>query len=220
MSCICNRPAALGLNRVIPDQFSSDKLWSYEIGTKKTFFKHKLQIERSHLLHQWKNIQQNVYLRLRRAFTPNLGKAKSKGGDVEVISWRATHDLTLGLYRARLTNLLAGSCYDIEPTPVASRCRLRSTTIATQGDALLASPWTFAGRPSTFTGWTRASHICGSTTSTPHGRTASLRISIQDSEQSRTSTRHCQGCRKSTILSVRAGVRFNGLDCVAVCAIT
>ena len=70
----------------VPGQYSSDSLWSYEIGTKNTFLDHRLQINASLFYIDWSNIQQNVYLpACGEQFTANLGKAKSEGGDVDML---------------------------------------------------------------------------------------------------------------------------------------
>ncbi|MDP9064318.1 MAG: TonB-dependent receptor, partial [Pseudomonadota bacterium] len=72
---------SLGLSQV-PGQFTSDSLWSYEIGSKNTLLDHRLQINTSLFYIDWSNIQQNVYLpACGEQFTANLGKAKSEGGD-------------------------------------------------------------------------------------------------------------------------------------------
>src|SRR5713226_5810785 len=69
-----------------PGQYSSDSLWSYEIGSKTTFLDHRLQINASLFYIDWSNIQQNVYLPVcGEQFVANLGKAKSEGGDIEVL---------------------------------------------------------------------------------------------------------------------------------------
>ncbi len=71
----------LGLNQV-PQQFSSDSLWNYEIGSKNQFFDHTLEIDAALYYINWNNIQQNVYLSAcGEQFTANLGKAKSEGGE-------------------------------------------------------------------------------------------------------------------------------------------
>ena len=82
---------SLGLSQV-PGQYSSDSLWSYEIGSKNAFFDHTLQINSSLFYIDWNNIQQNVYLpTCGEQFTANLGKAKSEGGDIEVLYRPITH---------------------------------------------------------------------------------------------------------------------------------
>ena len=48
--------------RHVPGQYSSDSLWSYELGGKNTFLDHTLQVDWSVFWINWKNIQQNVYL--------------------------------------------------------------------------------------------------------------------------------------------------------------
>ena len=70
---------ALGISQV-PGQFASDSLWSYEIGSKNTFFDHTLQINASLFYIDWNNIQQNVYLpRLRRAVHRQSRQSQERG---------------------------------------------------------------------------------------------------------------------------------------------
>src|SRR5450631_317655 len=83
--------------RHVPNGFSSDSLWSYEIGGKNTFLDHRLQIDSSLFVINWKNIQQNVYLpSCGEQFTANLGQVQSRGGDIDV-QYRPIEPLTLGV---------------------------------------------------------------------------------------------------------------------------
>ena len=83
--------------RHVPTQFASDSLWSYELGGKNTFLDHRLQIDTSLFVINWKNIQQNVYLpSCGEQFTANLGQVQSRGGDIDV-QFRPIDTLMLGL---------------------------------------------------------------------------------------------------------------------------
>ena len=82
---------ALGLpvgpdgNRVVPDKYSNDSLWSYELGAKNTLLERRMQINSSIFFVNWKNIQQNVYLpSCGEQFVANLGQVHSKGGEVDM----------------------------------------------------------------------------------------------------------------------------------------
>jgi iron complex outermembrane receptor protein len=80
---------SLGLSEV-PGKFSSDSLWSYELGSKNTFLDHTLQVNASLFYIDWNNIQQNVYLPdCGEQFTANLGKAKSEGGESKCCTSRS-----------------------------------------------------------------------------------------------------------------------------------
>ena len=80
-----------------PSSYSSDSLWSYEIGAKNAMLDHRLQINSSLFIVNWKNIQQNVYLpTCGQQFVANLGQVRSQGGDIDVI-YRPIDPLTLGL---------------------------------------------------------------------------------------------------------------------------
>ncbi len=210
----------------MPGQYSSDSLWSYELGSKNTFFDHTLQIDASLFYIDWTNIQQNVYLpACGEQFTANLGKAKSEGGDLEVL-YRPisalTFDLTAAYTDARLTKTsCAGSqSYDDATLSCISSAAgaVPSRPIATDGDALLGAPWSFTGSVEYhFPEWA--------------GRTpyAAPRLSALDrpevaaagaGRQQRALRHHPTGTSgRSIICRLRAGLRFNGFD-VSACTPT
>jgi outer membrane receptor protein involved in Fe transport len=82
---ICNPSlATLGLSSA-PATFTSDSLWSYELGTKGTFFDRRLNVEASAYLIHWSDIQTSVALpSCGQSFTTNRGKAVSQGFDLQV----------------------------------------------------------------------------------------------------------------------------------------
>ena len=130
--------------------YGSDSLWSYEIGTKQTVLERRLQINASVYLVDWKNIQQAVYLpSCGDFFTSNLGRARSTGGDLEVL-WRPSEALTLDVTVARTDAKYTATTCLPGLTVSAAGC-LSSTAgniggpIVTQGDHLVAAPWTFVG---------------------------------------------------------------------------
>ena len=205
---------ALGLTQV-PGQFSSDSLWSYEIGSKNTFLDHRLQINASLFYIDWRNIQQNVYLpSCGEQFTANLGKAKSEGGDVEVLYKPIdvlTFDLSAAYTDARLTkSSCAGALtYNAASASCTGGPNVASP-IATNGDALLGAPWSFtASTEYHFPEWA--------------GRTPYARLDFQHSTAQKSKLPgqdDNNGLFDATIpglpvvnnLSVRAGLRFNGVD--------
>ena len=75
---------ALGLSTV-PTSYSSDSLWSYEIGAKDVLFDRRVAIEASAFVIDWSNIQTSVNLpSCAEMFTANRGKAISRGFDLQV----------------------------------------------------------------------------------------------------------------------------------------
>ena len=77
---------ALGLS-VVPNSFSSDSLWSYELGAKDSLFNHHLAIQASVFYINWSNIQTQVNLpSCAEGFTANRGKAVSQGFDLQIAS--------------------------------------------------------------------------------------------------------------------------------------
>ncbi|HEX4506392.1 MAG TPA: TonB-dependent receptor [Alphaproteobacteria bacterium] len=83
-----------------PLKFASDKLWTYEVGTKNRLDDNRLSINAAGYYTQWSNIQQQVYLPTCGYYvTLNVGDAEIYGGEFEA-SYRPIPDLTLGLTAA------------------------------------------------------------------------------------------------------------------------
>jgi iron complex outermembrane recepter protein len=123
--------AAIGLTAA-PPQYSSDSVWSYEVGTKNSFADHRVLFNASVYLIKWKNIQQNVYLsECGYQFVDNLGAAQSKGFDLQT-EFRPTENWSLGgtfsYTDAAYTQtvLLPGA----------------NQSLVQDGDHLAGSPWT------------------------------------------------------------------------------
>jgi iron complex outermembrane recepter protein len=111
----------------VPGTYKSDSLWSYEAGAKGRIGR-GIRFAASVFMVDWKDIQQNVYLQHCGAqFTANLGKAKSKGFDVQATAKLAPGfmlDGTVSYTDAYLTqNLAAGA-------------------LGAAGDHLETHPWT------------------------------------------------------------------------------
>ena len=121
--------AALGINSA-PGEYRSDSVWSYEVGAKNKFAGNKLQINTSAFWIDWKNIQQQVQLNgCGQTFVANLGKAVSRGFDLDV-SVRPVDGLTLS---ALVGYTDAHSTATITSGPA---------TIARSGNAISSiSPW-------------------------------------------------------------------------------
>ncbi len=208
---------SLGISAV-PGQYSSDSLWSYEIGSKNEFFDHTLRLNASLFYIDWSDIQQNVYLpACGEQFTANLGKAKSEGGDIEVM-YRPisalTFDLTAAYTDARLTkSSCAGSqSYDDATFSCISSAAgaIPSRPIATDGDALLGAPWSFtASTEYHFPDWAgRAPYV---RLDFQHSTAQKSLLPQQDSNNALFDTT-LPGLPVLNNLSLRAGLRFNGLD--------
>lgn len=203
---------ALGLSQV-PSQYSSDSLWSYEIGAKNTMLDHKLQVNASLFYIDWTNIQQNVYLpACGEQFTANLGKAKSEGGDIEVL-YRPVEALTLDLSAAytdaRLTKTSCAGALTFDgtacsggPSPVAP--------IASSGDALLGAPWSFTmSAEYHFPNWAdRAPYL---RLDYQHQTAQRSLLAIQDQKNALYDPT-LPGLPVVNSLSARAGLRFQGVD--------
>ena len=71
-------------NAVPPTSYGSDSVWSYELGAKNSFYDGRLAIAASAYQIDWDNIQTNISLaHCGYHITANLGKAQSKGFDIQ-----------------------------------------------------------------------------------------------------------------------------------------
>lgn len=78
-----------------PSTYDSDTLWSYEVGSKNSFADGRFELNSSAFLINWKNIQQQVFLRCAFQYVENVGGARSVGFDVQA-RFKVDEELTLG----------------------------------------------------------------------------------------------------------------------------
>ena len=64
--------------------YSSDSLWSYEVGDKARFLNNTVTLNTSLFYVKWKNMQQELELACSFAYDVNVGSATSYGGEVEL----------------------------------------------------------------------------------------------------------------------------------------
>ncbi|HEY1836453.1 MAG TPA: TonB-dependent receptor [Rhizomicrobium sp.] len=125
----------LGLSSA-PDSYNSDTVTNYEAGTKDKFFDNRLEAQASVFYLDWDNIQQNNYLpTCGIQYTANLGKAVSKGFDLQG-DWlpidSLDFDFSLGYVDAYYTtSTFAGP----KPKP-------KVQPLALPGEPLPGSKWT------------------------------------------------------------------------------
>ncbi len=96
--------AALGLKNGAP--FTSDSLWSYEIGSKNTWAAGHVQSRFALYQIDWKGIQQSVYLPCTFNLVANSGAARSDGAEFETDIApidNLTLNLAIGYENARIT---------------------------------------------------------------------------------------------------------------------
>jgi iron complex outermembrane recepter protein len=86
---------SLGLSSV-PNSYSPDSLWNYEIGDKARLFDRRLSIDTALFYMDWSRLQQSVPLPGGYSFVTNTGSAKIYGAELDVHG-RPTDSLTLGL---------------------------------------------------------------------------------------------------------------------------
>jgi outer membrane receptor protein involved in Fe transport len=116
-----------------PQTYDSDTLWSYEVGAKNRLMGGRLQINSSAFLIDWKEIQQQVFLRCAFQYVENVGGARSKGFDVQA-RFKATDDLTLG---ASVGYVDAKYTSDAFPND-----NIALQPLVGDGDSLGVQPWT------------------------------------------------------------------------------
>jgi iron complex outermembrane recepter protein len=103
----------------VPDQcgpgsgtFTSDSLWSYELGTKDTLFDGRMNLRVAAFYIDWSNIQQSILLPCTYSVTKNAGTAVSKGVEVEA-DIAPIHGLnmtvSLGYDDAKITSVPEGA---------------------------------------------------------------------------------------------------------------
>lgn len=212
--------------RHAPTGFSSDSLWSYEIGGKNTFWDHRLQIDSSLFLINWKNIQQNVYLpSCGEQFTANLGQVQSRGGDIDV-QFRPIDSLTLGLTvaytDARFTkSSCAGALqYDaraVRPDGTLGACTgivngapQQAPQIVSEGNRLVGSPWTIiAAAEKSFGEWNGHTPYVRADYQFTNAQTALL---PGQSDRNALFDTTVPGLPQTKNLQLRAGFRWSGYD--------
>jgi iron complex outermembrane receptor protein len=86
--------AGLGLSSV-PTAYQSDKLWTYEAGSKNQFLDRRLTLNGAVFYTDWQNIQQKVFLpSCGFSFTGNVGAATVKGAELSA-EYEVVEGLTL-----------------------------------------------------------------------------------------------------------------------------
>jgi outer membrane receptor protein involved in Fe transport len=136
--------AAYGLKSV-PQGFSSDSVWSYEVGTKNEFDDRRLLVNASAYLIKWNNIQQNVALACGFQFTANLGEAESRG--IDLAGQFKVNDMlslggTFGYTNASYTETVFATQAAAQAAAADPSSGLFS--IVEDGDHLPGAPWTLA----------------------------------------------------------------------------
>jgi iron complex outermembrane receptor protein len=126
--------ASLGLTGA-PPLYSSDHVWSYEVGSKNSTAGGRLRVNASAFYVDWGNIQQQVALSsCGFNFVTNLGSATTKGFDFQVEAEPVDNlvlTVSFGYTNAKFDQTVQGG-------PAAA------TNLVTKGDHIVGSPWTGA----------------------------------------------------------------------------
>ena len=205
--------------RHVPTQYSSDNLWSYELGGKNTLPSHTLQVDWSVFWINWKNIQQNVYLpSCGEQFTANLGQVQSRGGDIDIL-FRPIEtlmlDLTVAYTDAKFTKSSCAGALAFDSTTglcsgVVNGAPSTAPPIVSEGNRLLGAPWTImAAVEKTFLDWKGRNPYVRADYQFTTAQTALL--PSQDSHNALYDTT-LPGLPQTKNLQLRAGLRWNGYD--------
>ncbi len=82
-----------------PSTFAPDSLWNYEAGSKNTLLDHRLTLNASAYLIEWKDVQVFNKLPCTYYFTQNAGKIRSEGVELET-AFKITRRASVGLSAA------------------------------------------------------------------------------------------------------------------------
>lgn len=125
----------------VPDSYSSDGVWSYEVGAKDKWLGGRLTTDASVYYINWDKIQQDVYLpKCGLQYTGNLGQAVSKGFDLQIDYQllESVHvEATVGYTDARYTT----NAYSADGTLLVAN----GDSIAGSAGQNWYSPWTASG---------------------------------------------------------------------------
>jgi outer membrane receptor protein involved in Fe transport len=208
LSSICgSNLASIGLTAG-PELYAADSLWSYELGAKNSLWGGRMQINASAFVIDWNNIQQAVYLpACGQNFVENLGKVRSVGGEVEV----QTRPIQALLFDVSAAHVDAKYTHTVCAGPSAcTGVDAPSQPVVTAGDRLPGAPWTF------LTSAEYAFPEVGNRK--PYLRadfqytTAQTALQpIQDANNGVSDPTYT-GLPETKNLSLRAGLRFSGID--------
>jgi outer membrane receptor protein involved in Fe transport len=97
--------AALGIDRP-PPTFTSDSLWSYDLGARTTWLDRRLAATATIFYIDWKEMQTSKDLRCGITFVDNVGRATSEGLELET-AWRPSKALSVSFGAAYVDARLA-----------------------------------------------------------------------------------------------------------------
>jgi outer membrane receptor protein involved in Fe transport len=118
-----------------PTTYGPDHLWSYEVGTKDSFFNRRLTIQGSIYYTDWKDIQSGVTpANCYQGFFINRNRAVSQGFDLQ-LSAAVTNELRLNALVGYTNAYYPDATYDTSTPPVLQ---------VGAGDKLGIIPWMFA----------------------------------------------------------------------------
>ena len=133
-----------------PNQYQSDSLWSYELGSKGRYFNNRLSVNAAVYAINWTNIQQTINLpTCGFYFTTNVGDARVYGSEFELRALVIPH-LTLGLNagstHAYITSVSAEGAGIVSPGEWILNVPLYTVRPSVDFDAPMVDRWTVFAR--------------------------------------------------------------------------
>jgi iron complex outermembrane recepter protein len=186
--------------------YGSDSVWSYEVGAKDQLLDHRVSIDTSVYYIDWSNIQQVIALNsCGFSYISNLGKAKSEGFDLQA-NFAVTPDLLAGL---------AVGYNDAKFTQTVKSVPGAPVNLVTDGDHIPGWPWNVAASAEyTFHMGEREPYLRAD-------------YQFQSNQTSLTPQNNPENggfqpwnvfeLPQTSLLSMRAGVRFSGFDVSLFC---
>ncbi len=201
--------------RHVPEQYSSDSLWSYELGAKNTLLDHRLQINSTLFYVDWTNIQQSVYLlSCGEQLFLNLGRARSLGGDVDMLFKPVDSlllELTVAYVSAKYTRTSCAGDLTFNGTLCSNGDgSVLASPIASKNDVLPGAPWNWIAAAE----WAFASingHAPYLRVDYRYGTAQSGMQPIQNGNNA-SSDPTIPGLPSTHSLALRGGLRFGGFD--------
>lgn len=131
-----------------PPPFSSDYVWSYELGSKNRLRNGRVRLDGDVFYVDWRNVQQAIYFTTCAAgFTANTGSATTKGFDLS-----GDFELT--------DRLMVGASVSYVDAYISKTVTFDGATLVQAGDAIGTPPW--VGSPWNISGYAQYDFPAGS----------------------------------------------------------
>ena len=187
--------------------YGSDSVWSYEVGAKNALLDHRLRLDTSIYYIDWTNIQQVIALNsCGFTYISNLGKARSEGFDLQA-NLAVTSDFLVGL---------AVGYNDAKFTQTVKSVPGAPVNLVTDGDHIAEWPWNVAASAE-YTFHAFAGHDTYVRADYQYQSEDSNLTAANDPANGGFQPWNVFQLPQISLLSMRAGVRFDGVDVSLFC---